>query len=118
MPTGGLLKFEASTHAAATSEPAGGELEGLAVIRVTDTGTGIAPEHLSKVVDPFFSTKGLNGTGMALSMVYGFAKQSGGTLHITSEQGKGTCVELWLPLASTAREDPSLPAASRLPIAH
>jgi PAS domain S-box-containing protein len=101
MPSGGHLKFEASTHAPATSEPVGGDLEGLAVIRVTDTGTGIAPEHLSKVCEPFFSTKGLNGTGMGLSMVYGFAKQSRGTLHVTSEQGKGTCVELWLPLAST-----------------
>jgi PAS domain S-box-containing protein len=119
MPSGGHLKFEASTHPTATTgEPADGDLEGLAVIRVTDTGTGIAPEHLSKVFDPFFSTKGLNGTGMGLSMVYGFAKQSGGILRITSEQGKGTCVELWLPLAPTAGEDPSLPAASRLPIAH
>jgi PAS domain S-box-containing protein len=118
MPSGGHLKFEASTHAATTSEPVGGDLEGLAVIRVTDTGTGIAPEHLSKVCEPFFSTKGLNGTGMGLSMVYGFAKQSGGTLLITSEQGKGTCVELWLPLAPSAREDPSLRAASPLPVAH
>jgi PAS domain S-box-containing protein len=117
MPSGGLLKFEASTHAAPTSEPVDG-VEGLAVIRVTDTGTGIAPEHLSKVCEPFFSTKGLNGTGMGLSMVYGFVKQSGGTLHVTSEQGKGTCVELWLPLASTAHEGPSLQAAARLPIAH
>ena len=64
-----------------------------------DNGEGIAPEHLSKVLEPFFTTKGSNGTGMGLSMAYGFAKQSGGTLRITSEPGKGTSVELFLPLA-------------------
>jgi PAS domain S-box-containing protein len=102
MPAGGDLRFQASSHpATATTESVARDLEGLAVIRVTDTGTGIAPEHLSQVCDPFFSTKGLNGTGMGLPMVYGFAKQSGGTLRITSEQGKGTCVELWLPRAPT-----------------
>ena len=98
------MRFEASAHptlTSATSESEEGDLKGLVVIRVTDTGTGIAPEHLSKVCEPFFSTKGLNGTGMGLAMVHGFAKQSGGTLRITSEQGKGTCVELLLPLAST-----------------
>jgi PAS domain S-box-containing protein len=105
MPSGGYLRFEASMHPAASrNEPEENHLEGLAVIRVTDTGTGIAPENLSKVCDPFFSTKGLNGTGMGLPMVHGFAKQSGGTLSITSEQGKGTCVELWLPLASTSSD--------------
>jgi hypothetical protein len=45
-------------------------------------------------------TNGLNGTGLNLSMVLGFARQSGGTVRITSEQGKGTCVELWLPRGS------------------
>ena len=118
MPSGGSLKFEAPANpTAAASDLVGHDLEGLAIIRVIDTGSGIAPEDLPKVCDPFFSTKGLKGNGMGLAMVHGFAKQSGGTLRITSEEGKGTCVELWLPLASTAREEPSLHAASPLPAA-
>jgi PAS domain S-box-containing protein len=100
MQNGGHLHIEASAQPA-IRESVDGNLEGLVVIRLTDTGTGIAPEHLSKVCDPFFSTKGLNGTGLGLSMVHGFARQSDGTLLITSEQEKGTCVELWLPRAST-----------------
>jgi hypothetical protein len=95
MPSGGYLRTEASAHpTAATLETIEGNLEGFVAIRVTDTGTGIAPEHLSKVCDPFFSTKGLNGTGLGLSMVRGLAHQSGGMLRINSELGKGTCVEL------------------------
>ena len=86
----------------ATREPAeGNRSDGSVVIRLTDTGIGIPPEHLSKVCDPFFSTKGLHGTGLGLSMVHGFAQQSGGALRINSEVGKGTCVELWLPHAPT-----------------
>ena len=68
----------------------------LIVIRVSDTGVGIAPENLDKVCEPFFTTKGLNGSGLGLSMVYGFVKQCGGELHITSEVGQGTTVELRL----------------------
>jgi PAS domain S-box-containing protein len=100
MPSGGQLRFEASVG---YPEDAGGGIEGapegFAAICVMDNGEGIAPEHLSKVLEPFFTTKGSNGTGMGLSMAYGFAKQSGGTLRITSEPGKGTSVELFLPLA-------------------
>ncbi|MBE7375981.1 response regulator [Pseudomonas sp. AL-54] len=66
-------------------------------LRVSDTGTGIAPEKLSYVFDPFFTTKPLGeGTGLGLSMVYGFAKQSGGGVHIESSPG-GTTVRLFLP---------------------
>lgn len=68
-----------------------------AVIRVSDTGSGIAPQNMARLCEPFFSTKGMNGTGLGLSMVHGFVKQSGGDLLITSEPGKGTCVEVWLP---------------------
>ena len=70
------------------------------MIRVSDTGTGISPKDLTRVCEPFFSTKGVLGTGLGLSMVHGFAKQSGGDLHIASEPGKGTSVEVWLPLVS------------------
>ena len=97
MPSGGDLRIEALSGSAADTDRTDGS--GMAVIRVSDTGTGIASESLAKVCEPFFTTKGLKGTGLGLSMVYGFAKQSGGDLRIASEPGKGTCVQLWLPLA-------------------
>jgi CheY-like chemotaxis protein len=65
---------------------------------VTDTGTGIAPEVREKVFEPFFTTKPIGeGTGLGLSMIYGFAKQSGGQVRIDSELGEGTTVCIHLP---------------------
>jgi len=65
-------------------------------IAITDTGTGIQPEILKRVMEPFFTTKDEGkGTGLGLSMVYGFAKQSGGTATIYSEPGLGTTVRLY-----------------------
>jgi len=67
---------------------------------VTDDGTGIEPAVLEKVLEPFFTTKEQGkGSGLGLSMVYGFAKQSDGAFLIDSEVGKGTTAALWLPRA-------------------
>ena len=67
-------------------------------IAVTDTGAGIAPENIEKVFQPFFTTKGPEaGSGLGLSMIYGFVKQSGGHVKIYSEVGHGTAVKLYLP---------------------
>ena len=67
-------------------------------LRVTDTGTGMPPEVLARAFDPFYTTKPLGqGTGLGLSMVYGFARQSGGQVRIVSELGRGTTVEIDLP---------------------
>jgi len=67
-------------------------------LSLTDTGEGIAPEALSKVFEPFFTTKDVGkGTGLGLSQVYGFARQSGGDVHVSSTQGEGTSVTLYLP---------------------
>jgi signal transduction histidine kinase/CheY-like chemotaxis protein len=67
-------------------------------ISVIDTGSGIAPENIEKVFQPFFTTKEPEkGSGLGLSMIYGFVKQSGGHIKIHSEIGHGTCVKLFVP---------------------
>lgn len=69
-------------------------------LKFFDSGKGIPPEDLEKAFDPFFTTKEVNeGKGLGLSMVYGFAQQSGGTVKIESMVGKGTIVTLYLPKA-------------------
>ena len=75
-------------------------------ICVTDTGTGMTPDVIAKAFDPFFTTKPLGeGTGLGLSMIYGFARQSGGQIRIYSEVGQGTTMCLYLP-----RHDEDAPA--------
>jgi PAS domain S-box-containing protein len=72
-------------------------------ISVTDNGAGIAPENIEKVFQPFFTTKGPEaGSGLGLSMIYGFVKQSGGHVKIYSEVGVGTSVKLLLPKSKAA----------------
>ena len=74
-------------------------------IAVTDTGSGIAPENIEKVFQPFFTTKGPEaGSGLGLSMIYGFVKQSGGHVKIYSEVGHGTSVKLYLPKLKSTQE--------------
>ena len=71
------------------------------VVTVSDTGSGIPAQLLSKVFDPFFTTKPMgSGTGLGLSQVYGFARQSGGVAFLKSELDKGTSVEMYFPAAA------------------
>jgi CheY-like chemotaxis protein len=76
-------------------------------VAVADTGTGISAETLSRVAEPFFTTKPKGkGTGLGLSMAKGFAEQSGGAFAIASELGRGTTVTLWLPQADASVAPP------------
>jgi signal transduction histidine kinase len=76
-----------------------------AVITLRDTGSGIPPELLDKIFEPFFSTKGVGkGSGLGLSQVYGYIKQSGGGVRIHSDEGKGTQVTLLLPWAEAVEQ--------------
>jgi PAS domain S-box-containing protein len=81
---------------------------------VSDTGKGMDEDTRRRAIEPFFSTKGIGkGTGLGLSMVHGLAAQLGGALTIDSEPGRGTTIELWLPISTTALEADHLPPEPR-----
>src|ERR1700730_7370084 len=104
MPGGGKLTLESKNvvfdenHPDWNSEVAAGKY---VMIAVSDSGCGIAADHLERVFEPFFTTKEVGqGTGLGLSMVYGFVKQSHGHIKIDSEEGHGTTFKLYLPRSS------------------
>ena len=101
MPDGGKLMVKTANSHLDTSdlqslEPVkSGEY---VLLEVCDNGTGMSPQILARAFDPFFTTKPVGqGTGLGLSMIYGFAQQSGGHVTISSEIDSGTCVRLYLP---------------------
>ncbi|MDY6984669.1 MAG: ATP-binding protein, partial [Pseudomonadota bacterium] len=116
MPGGGTLTIETSNVYIESSFPdeyrelEPGEYVALAV---TDTGTGIEPEHIKHVFEPFFTTKPTGkGTGLGLSSVFGFVKQSNGTISIYSKPGTGTTVMIYLPVAMTSAPNDTAKAAA------
>jgi PAS domain S-box-containing protein len=100
MPDGGQLTIQSrnSQVDARTAQRRDMQSGEYVVISVTDTGTGMPPDVIARAFDPFFTTKPLGqGTGLGLSMIYGFAKQSGGQVRIASEESRGTTMRLYLP---------------------
>jgi two-component system NtrC family sensor kinase len=98
-PSGGRIDIQARISSAEGSD--GVE------IRISDTGSGIAPEHMDKLFDPFFTTKEIGkGTGLGLAVSYGIIQRHGGTITVRSKPGKGTTFTLWLPhQTGTMRKD-------------
>ncbi|CUB06433.1 PAS-domain containing protein [Marinomonas fungiae] len=96
MARGGTLSFSTKATTLPDSDVAGVR------IKVEDTGSGISEEVLGRIFEPFFTTKPVGkGSGLGLSMIYGFVKQSGGEIRVTSEEGQWTKVCLFLPLMAT-----------------
>lgn len=105
MPQGGTLTIALRRSQSPQGNPA-------VVLSITDTGCGMPPEIVSRATDPFFTTKPVGqGTGLGLSVVEGFARQSGGALTILSAPGQGTTIELSLPVADETLEADSLASA-------
>jgi len=109
MPGGGKLFIETANRSLGEYDVAGesGLTPGnYVMLSITDTGSGMTPEVLGRAFEPFFTTKEPGrGTGLGLSTVYGFAKQSGGHMTIYSEEAKGTSVRLYLPRAGATEAD-------------
>ena len=117
MPSGGRITIETANasldeaYCRQFGDVAPGQY---ALLSVSDTGTGISPEHLSKVFEPFFTTKSASmRTGLGLAMIYGFVKQSKGHIRIYSEVGHGTTAKIYLPRMIGAARAKSVPAAAR-----
>jgi CheY-like chemotaxis protein len=106
MPDGGTLTVRGENTVLGDGE----SVEGIA-LSLIDTGHGMSREVLARAMEPFFTTKEVGkGTGLGLAQVYGFARQSGGSMDIRSEEGRGTTVTLYLPKAQAAVADTTRPA--------
>lgn len=106
MPNGGTLKIHAKLHRKAP-KPIQFNNDTVSArqfvcIAIADTGEGMSPSTLQKATEPFFTTKKHEGTGLGLSMIYGFMRQSNGVLDIRSKPGEGTCILMYFPVTEPA----------------
>jgi signal transduction histidine kinase len=110
MEEGGTITVTAENRTVSKTKEDGLERGDYIVLTVADSGCGIAPEMIEKVLEPFVTTKDVGkGTGLGLSMVYGFAHQSGGAFRLNSDLGKGTRAEIWLPRSTAPVQQPAPP---------
>jgi PAS domain S-box-containing protein len=122
MPDGGVLTIETANMSIAAGDWYDGEEIGIAsgdyaMISVSDNGSGMPPDVAARAFEPFFTTKAVGrGSGLGLSMIYGFARQSGGSVKIYSEAGVGTTVRLYLPrYGAKGGEEPEVVAPEPIP---
>jgi len=121
MPDGGRITIVTANEAAVATRGSAGDVAPGAYVRlsVIDTGSGMTPEVQRRAFEPFFTTKGTEGSGIGLSQVYGFARQSGGTVRLSSALNRGTEVTIVLPraleAAATAPPEPSAPLGRSVP---
>lgn len=115
MPEGGSIDIEVADEvvlAGAPEAPAG-----WARVSVTDHGVGIAPEHLPKIFDPYFTTKSKGrGTGLGLAVALEIARRHGGAITVKSQVGAGSTFALWLPVATEPRARSPIPEPSAVPL--
>ncbi|WP_210526823.1 hybrid sensor histidine kinase/response regulator [Rubellimicrobium arenae] len=117
MPTGGTIRIETTNRhldlpqtIGRANVPAGRYV----LVQVTDEGVGIPPDRLSKIFEPFYTTKKPGeGTGLGLSTVYGIVKQSGGFIFVESEVGRGSTFTLWLPAHDRPKDEAPRPVSQR-----
>jgi two-component system, cell cycle sensor histidine kinase and response regulator CckA len=113
MPEGGTLTLRTSNIGAEASgrfQYKGMPVGEYVLVEVADTGTGIAPEIIDKIFDPFYTTKEIGkGTGLGLASVYGFIKQTGGFIYVSSELNKGTTFRIFIPRYIPAADDVQAP---------
>jgi PAS domain S-box-containing protein len=117
MPDGGRLLFRTSNFSRHAGDAEVDDLDAgdYVAIEIIDSGAGIPPAIRDRIFEPFFSTKQFGtGTGLGLSMVFGFAKQSGGTVVVDGEEGKGACFRIYLPKADVEPAD-AFPASDASP---
>lgn len=116
MPDGGRLTITVQRCVISAAESEGLEPGSYVVIAVDDTGVGMPPEIREKAFEPFFTTKPIGqGTGLGLSMIYGFAQQSGGQVRIESAVGRGTSIRLYLPSTTNDESEHEDPTQARAP---
>lgn len=119
MPTGGTLSIETGNveidhgftgmHLSVTPGP-------YVMLRITDSGTGMTPDVLSRIFEPFYTTKGVGkGTGLGLSMVFGIVQQSSGGIHVHSEPGQGSTFRIYLPAVPMQKRPTAVENGDRAP---
>lgn len=122
MPNGGELRLEAGeeTLSSSAAEARGLRAARYVTLRVQDTGEGMTEEVQRRIFEPFFTTKERGkGTGLGLAMVYGFARNAGGMVHVDSAPGAGSTIEIWLPAVGEAMPvviEETAPAATAGPV--